>query len=37
MSTMSSRSVAMLRQAKNAILAVSEDDAFLYLFCFETQ
>ena len=29
MSTMYSRSVAMLRQAKNAILSVSEDDAFL--------
>ena len=28
MSTMYSRSVAMLRQAKNAILSVSEDDAF---------
>ena len=37
MSTMYSRSVAMLRQAKNAILSVSEDDAFLDVACFETQ
>ena len=34
MSTMYSRSVAMLRQAKNAILSVSEDDAFLDVACF---
>ena len=37
MSTMYSRSVAMLRQAKNAILSVLEDDAFLDVACFETQ
>ena len=37
MSTMYSRSVAMLRQEKNAILSVSEDDAFLDVACFETQ
>ena len=37
MSTMYSRSVAMLRQSKNAILSVSEDDAFLDVACFETQ
>lgn len=37
MSTMYSRSVAMLRQAKNALLCVSEDDAFLDVACFETQ
>lgn len=29
MSTMYSRTVAMLRQAKNALLSVSEDEAFL--------
>lgn len=27
----------MLRQAKNALLCVSEDDAFLDVACFETQ
>lgn len=37
MSTMYSRSIAMLRQAKNAIFSVSEDDAFLDVACFETQ
>lgn len=37
MSTMYSRSVAMLRQAKNALLCVSEDEAFLDVACFETQ
>jgi HEPN domain-containing protein len=34
---MYSRSVAMLRQAKNALLSVSEDDAYLDVACFETQ
>ena len=29
MSTMYSRSVAMLRQAKNALLSVSEEEAFV--------
>lgn len=37
MSTMYSRSVAMLSQAKNALLSVQEDDAFLDVACFETQ
>lgn len=37
MSTMYSRSVAMLRQAQNALLSVSEDEAFLDVACFETQ
>lgn len=37
MSTMYSRSVAMLLQAKNALLSVPEDDAFLDVACFETQ
>jgi HEPN domain-containing protein len=34
---MYSRSVAMLRQAKNALLSVSKDDAYLDVACFETQ
>lgn len=34
MSTMYSRSVAMLSQAKNALLSVQEDDAFLDVTCF---
>ena len=37
MSTMYSRSVAMLSQAKNALLSVQVDDAFLDVACFETQ
>lgn len=37
MSTMYSRSIAMLRQAKNALGLVSEDEAFLDVACFETQ
>ena len=37
MSTMYSRSVTMLSQAKNALLSVQEDDAFLDVACFETQ
>ena len=37
MSTMYSRSVAMLHQAKNAIHFVSEDEAYLDVACFETQ
>lgn len=37
MSTMYSRSVAMLQQSKNALEKVSEDDAFLDVACFETQ
>lgn len=35
MSTMYSRSVAMLHQSKNALAKVSEDDAFLDVACFE--
>jgi hypothetical protein len=34
---MYSRSVAMLKQSKNALLCVSEDDAYLDVACFETQ
>lgn len=37
MSTMYSRSAAMFRQAKNALLSVPEDEAFLDVACFETQ
>lgn len=37
MSTMYSRSVAMLQQSKNALTKVSEDDAYLDVACFETQ
>lgn len=37
MSTMYSRSVAMLQQSKNALKMVSEDDAYLDVACFETQ
>ena len=37
MSTMYSRAVAMLSQAKDAIGKVSQDDAFLDVACFETQ
>ena len=37
MSTMYSRSVAMLSQAKNALNSVSEDEAYLDVACFETQ
>lgn len=37
MSTMYSRSVAMLHQLKNALVKVSEDDAFLNDACFEAQ
>ena len=37
MSTMYSRSVAMLSQAKTAIGKVSEDEAYLDVACFETQ
>lgn len=37
MSTMYSRSVAMLQQSKNALTKVSEDDAYLDVACFEAQ
>lgn len=37
MSTMYSRSIAMLQQAKNALGKVSVDDAYLDVACFETQ
>lgn len=37
MSTMYSRSVAMLKQSKNALLSAGEDEAFLDVACFETQ
>ena len=37
MSTMYSRSVVMLEQAKTALAKVSEDDAYLDVACFETQ
>ena len=37
MSTMYSRSVAMLEQSKNALKMVPEDDAYLDVACFETQ
>lgn len=37
MSTMYSRSVAMLQQAQNALAKVTEDDAYLDVACFETQ
>lgn len=37
MSTMYSRSVAMLSQAKDAIGKIFKDDAFLDIACFETQ
>lgn len=37
MSTMYSRSVAMLRQSKNALLSAGEDEAYLDVACFETQ
>ena len=37
MSTMYSRSVVMLNQAKEALNHVNEDDAFLDAACFETQ
>ncbi len=36
-STMYSRSVVMLEQAKHALTRVSEDDAYLDAACFETQ
>ena len=37
MSTMYSRSAAMLEQSKNALKMVQEDDAYLDVACFETQ
>lgn len=37
MSTMYSRSIGMLNQAKHALLSVAEDDAYLDIACFETQ
>lgn len=37
MSTMYSRSVAMLEQSKNALKMVPGDDAYLDVACFETQ
>ena len=37
MSTMYSRSVAMLEQSKNALKMVPEDDAYLDVACSETQ
>ena len=37
MSTMYSRSAAMLEQSKNALKMVPEDDAYLDVACFETQ
>ena len=37
MSTMYSRSVAMLQQSKNALKKVVEDEAYLDVACFETQ
>ena len=37
MSTMYSRSVAMIEQAKNALKKVGEDEAFLDIACFESQ
>lgn len=37
MSTMYSRSVAMMEQARNALKHVNEDEAFLDVSCFETQ
>lgn len=37
MSTMYSRSVVMLEQAKSALGKVAEDDAYLDVACFETQ
>ena len=37
MSTMYSRSVAMLEQSKNALGKVNEDEAYLDVACFETQ
>lgn len=37
MSTMYSRSIVMLRQAKTALERVGEDDAYLDAACFETQ
>lgn len=37
MSTMYSRSIAMLEQSENALHKVGEDDAFLDVACFEAQ
>ena len=37
MSTMYSRSIAMLEQAKAALARISEDDAYLDVACFDTQ
>lgn len=37
MSTMYSRSVAMLQQSKNALTRAQEDEAFLDVACFEAQ
>lgn len=37
MGTMYSRSVVMLRQSKDALKRVTEDDAYLDAACFETQ
>lgn len=37
MSTMYSRSVAMLEQSKDALKKITEDDAYLDIACFEAQ